>query len=60
MVFPPPFTMLELRSHTLQIDARSSDIVRGGGGLRKADYYVETYKRWFKFLKSLRIFFPGL
>ena len=28
---PPPFTMLELRSHTLQIDARSSNIVRGGG-----------------------------
>ena len=23
--------MLELKSHTLQIDARSSDIVRGGG-----------------------------
>ena len=50
--------MLELRSHTLQIDARFSNIVRGkrggGGGritiqffLRKADYYVKTYKRWF-------------
>ena len=68
MVSPPPVTMLELRSDTLQIDARSSVVtlfwvvvkITIQFFLRKADYYVETYKRWFHFLKILRIFFPGL
>ena len=41
--------MLELKSHTLQIDSRSSNIVRqlGGGGLKsQLNFFCERQTLW--------------
>ena len=67
MVFsPPPPSQCWNLGHTPDKLTLALPTLLGGGGVRitiqfflqKTDY-AGTCKRWFHFLKSLRIFFPG-